>query len=90
MATSISLAWSGCHVVTRHGGWWQLVGVPATHIERSVVRLSEMGAMGVSARPNGVISFQCPSGAWQQVISPLVAAFPCSPWLPVEPVSEAA
>jgi hypothetical protein len=90
MATSISLTWAGCHVVTRRGGWWQLVGVPAASVGKSVARLVELGATGVSARPNGVISFQCPAGAWQQVVGPVVEVFPCSPWQPVVPVEGAA
>jgi hypothetical protein len=75
MPSSISFAWSRCHIVVRGGGWSQLVGVPEHLAERTVIRLLELGASSASVIEPCVVQFK----AYASVCEHLVQVFPCCP-----------
>ena len=76
MSTSISLAWSRCHVVARgDGGWSQLAGVPESAMAKAAARLAELGASSVSVVGPGVIQFR----AGYNLCAQLVQEFPTCP-----------
>jgi hypothetical protein len=75
MSSSISIAWSKCHVVARGGGWSQLTGVPEHLAELTVTRLVELGASAASVVEPSVVQFK----AGVRICSYLVEVFPCCP-----------
>lgn len=75
MASSISLAWAGCHVRVTGGGWSALYGVPEQHCSGAAARLLALGASSATVVQPGVIRFR----AGASVCSHLVAVFPSCP-----------
>jgi hypothetical protein len=77
MATSISLAWSACHVRYVGKGRYQLTGIPAHLQQQACTRLLQLGVTRAKVTGPSVVAFQCPAN--HPALAAVVTAFPCSP-----------